>query len=73
MKHQYVFCPICHSSNLKVVSTDRDRPTNNIIRRRACQEPDCGYRWWAEQPPERIIDRDRLTYSPRYGYQLVDA
>ena len=66
------FCPVCRSSDLKVISVAR-QPDNQIIRRRACLEPDCGYRFYTLQAPETVLDSSKLRHARGFGYQLLEA
>ena len=70
MKRQHCYCPLCFSSDLKVISTTR-QADDQIIRRRACLEPDCLHRWYTLQQPEEPISRDRLLHTRGFGYQLL--
>ena len=72
MKHKHCYCPVCLSSDLRVISTHR-QPDDQIIRRRVCLEPDCGYRWWTLQQPEQVLDPSEFRHTKSFGYQLLTA
>ena len=72
MKHQNVFCPNCHSSDLRVISTHRQLD-GLIIRRRFCLEDDCGHKWYTLQQPETVLDLNAFRHTRGFGYQLLSA
>ena len=72
MKHQNVFCPNCHSSDIRVISTHRQFD-GLIIRRRFCMEDDCKNKWYTKQPPEEVICTGQLRHTRNFGYQLLSA
>ena len=66
------FCPVCRSSDVKVISVARE-PDSQIIRRRACLETDCGYRWYTLQQPEQVLDPSRISNSGGFKRSLLPA
>jgi transcriptional regulator NrdR family protein len=70
MKHQHNYCPACHSSDVKVISTSR-QPHGQVIRRRACLEPDCDHRWYTLQQPEAVLQTHQVVRTKNFGYRLL--
>ena len=57
-----VDCPVCDSSNTRVISCKKAQQGDLVVvRRRACN--DCGFRYWTGQARETLLAEIKWTKS----------
>jgi transcriptional regulator NrdR family protein len=55
-------CPECNHRISRVVQSHEQRD-GQMVRRRKCGL--CGHQWFTVQPPEEVLDRERVRYQDR--------